>query len=284
MNRPSIALLVSVLATTAMAQFTSDVRLVEVYASVLDHKGNHVDGLLKERFRILDEGAPQAVYSFDADNVNLTCAILLDTTGSMQAVLPRVKNAVSNLLDQLREGDSAAIFGFSSNIEMLQDFTTDRAAAKRAVLRTRAGGVTALFDAIADVSRAIAPHAGKKAIVLLTDGDDNASGLTAAAAVKRVLETGVPIFTVAEGEARRSPQLRKRLRQLAEQTGGLSYEPNNASDIEKVFRDIEGELKHLYMLTYRPPPGDPTRWRAIQVQIAGAETYKVRGKQGYFPE
>ena len=279
------ALVICTLASVAApAQFTSDVRLVEVYASVFDHKGNYVDGLLKERFRILDEGSPQTVYSFEADSGNLTCAILLDTTGSMQAVLPRVKNAVSNLLDQMREGDSAAIFGFSSYLETLQDFTTDRAAAKRAVMRTRAGGVTALFDSIADVAQTISSRGGKKAIVLLTDGDDNASGLTADAATKRVLDTGVPLFTVAEGEARRSPQLRKRLRQLAERTGGLSYEPNNASDIEKVFHDIEGQLKHLYLLTYRPPKGDPAKWRTIQVEVAGTETYKIRGKQGYFPE
>jgi Ca-activated chloride channel family protein len=202
----------------------------------------------------------------------------------MQRALPAVKNAVGGLLDQMREGDSAGIFAFSSSFEMLQDFTTDRAAARRAVLRTRAGGTTALFDALAEVARTIASRGGKKAIVVLTDGDDNASGLTADAATKRVLETGVPVYTVAEGEARQSGQLRKRLRTIAERTGGFSYEPTSNADIEKVFRDIQGELKHLYLLTYHPPAADATQWRTIRVEIAGATGYKIRGKQGYFPE
>lgn len=270
-------------ALVTFAQFKADVRLVEVYVSVFDQKGNHMDGLAKDRFRILDGGAPQTIFSFEAESGDLTCAILLDTTGSMQKVLPSVKNAVSSLLDQMREGDSAGIFGFSSILVTLQDFTTDRAAARRAVLRTRAGGSTALFDALAEVSRNIGPRTGKKAIVVLTDGDDNASGLTADSATKRVLETGVPVYTVAEGEARRSPRLRKQLRQIAELTGGVSYEANSAADIQKVFRDIQSELKHLYLLTYRPPAGDPAQWRTINVEVAGS-AYKVRGKQGYFPE
>ena len=124
----------------AAAQFRSDVRLVEVYTSVFDQKGNHVDGLSRDQFRILDDGAPQSILSFDSESSELTCAVLLDTTGSMQSALPSVKNAVSNLLEQMRESDSVGIFGFSSSLVTLQDFTTDRAFARRAVLRTRAAG------------------------------------------------------------------------------------------------------------------------------------------------
>ncbi len=279
-----LSALAAAVAITAAAQFRSDVRLVEVYTSVFDQKGNHVDGLSRDQFRILDEGAPQPILSFDSESSELTCAVLLDTTGSMQSALPSVKNAVSNLLEQMREGDSVGIFGFSASLVTLQDFTTDRALARRAVLRTRAAGDTALFDAIADVARTIGPRKGKKAIVLFTDGDDNASGLTAEAAIKRVLDTGVPIYAVAEGEARKSAQLRRQLRQLAERTGGSSYEAGSPADIEKVFRDIQSELKHLYLLTYRPPEGDRTKWHTISVEIGGLTGYKARGKQGYFPE
>jgi Ca-activated chloride channel family protein len=283
-RRFGAATIASLLATAAAAQFKSEVRLVEVYASVFDQKGGHVDGLSKDQFRILDDGAPQTVVSFEASTSDLTCAVLLDTTGSIQNALPSIKNAVSNLLEQMRAGDSVGIFGFSSTLVTLQDFTTDRAAARRAVLRTRAAGETALFDAIAEVARKISPRKGKKAIVIFTDGDDNASALTADAAVKRVLDSGIPVYTVAEGEARQSAQLRKRLRQLAQRTGGFSYEATSARDIEKVFRDIEEELKHLYLLTYSPPVADQSKWRTIRVEIGGLSGYKVRGKEGYFPE
>ena len=135
-----VAALAGIVAIVAAAQFKSDVRLVEVYAYVFDQKGNHVDGLPRDQFRILDEGSLQPIFSFEAERGDVTCAILLDTTGSMQGALPSVKNAVSNFLDQMRDGDSMGIFGFNSALVTLQDFTGDRAAARRAVLRTRAVG------------------------------------------------------------------------------------------------------------------------------------------------
>jgi Ca-activated chloride channel homolog len=279
-----VAALAGIVAIVAAAQFKSDVRLVEVYADVFDQKGNHVDGLSRDQFRILDEGSLQPIFSFEAENGDVTCAILLDTTGSMQGALPSVKNAVSNFLDQMRDGDSMGIFGFNSALVTLQDFTGDRAAARRAVLRTRAAGATALFDAIAATAREIGSRKGKKAIVLFTDGDDNASGLTADAAITRALDVGVPIYAVAEGEARRSSQLRKQLRLLSERTGGISYEANSAADIQRIFRDIQGELKHMYLLTYRPPAADQAKWRTIRVEAGAGNSFHVRGKQGYFPE
>jgi VWFA-related protein len=272
------------LVVSGAPQFRSDVRLVEVYASVFDSKGNFVDGLSRDRFRILDEGDAQPVVDFETDSENLTCAVLLDTTGSMKNALPSVRNAVTSLVDQMREGDTVGVFGFSSTLVTLQDFTADRAAARRAVMRTRAEGETALFDSIAAVAERVGQAKGKKAIVLFTDGNDNASGLTAEAATKRVLETGVPVYAVAEGEARESVRLRRQLQQLAQRTGGLSYEAKSAADIEKVFRDIQSELRHLYLLTYRPPPADQSKWRAIRIEVAGLKGYKVRAKEGYFPE
>jgi VWFA-related protein len=264
--------------------FKSDVRLVEVYASVHDTKGNYIDGLPQDRFQILDEGMPRPIASFEAEGSNLTTAIVLDTTGSMQGALPAVKNAVSALLDQMRDGDTVGIFGFSTSLTQLQDFTADKAAAKRAVLRTRAGGATALFDSIAEIAKTMAARGGKKAIVLFTDGDDNASGLTAEAASRSVLQTGVPIYAIAEGEARHSANLVKQLRTLSDRTGGICYEAKTLHDVQAIFHDIQGELQHLYLLSYKPPAADPTKWRSIQVQISGVSGYKVRGKQGYFPE
>ena len=269
---------------SAAAQFRSDVRLVEVYASVYDHKGLPVDNLPRERFRVVDEGHPQAFVSFETTADAFSCAILIDTTGSMRDSLGSVRNAVSNLLDQMRPDDAVAVYGFSTSLKTLQDFTTDKASAKRAVGRTRAGGETALFDAISETSREIAPRQGKKVIVLFTDGADNASHLVPDAAIRRALKTGIPIYAVAEGEAIREGQLLKQLRSLATQTGGLCYQAKTGHDITKIFTDIQAELKHMYLLSYKPPGGDDSRWRAIQVAIDGAPEYKVRGKQGYFPQ
>ena len=106
--------------------FRSESRLVDVYASVFDRKGNPVDGILKERFAILDAGSVQPIVSFETESKSISCAILLDTTGSMKDALASVKNAVSMFVDELRKDDSAAIFDFSTSLRTLQDFTTEK--------------------------------------------------------------------------------------------------------------------------------------------------------------
>jgi VWFA-related protein len=278
----SIFLLIATVSLSA--QFKSDVRLVEVYASVFDRKGLPVDDLKKERFRVLDEGRPQPIVSFEQASDPLSCAILIDTTGSMRESLGSVRNAVSNLLGQIRPEDAVAIFSFSTSLVKLQDFTTDKSTAKRALTRLRAGGETALFDAISDVSREIAPRSGKKAIVLFTDGADNASRLVAGNAIDRAVKTGIPIYAVAEGDATREGQLLRQLRSLATQTGGLCYPAKNTHELAKIFADIQAELRHMYLLSYTPPKGDDTKWRSIRIDIDGGSDYKIRGKQGYFPD
>ena len=177
--RRAISLLV-VLSAASLAQDSLDtikvnVRLVEVYATVLDHKGKYVDGLKKDDFRVLEDGKPQKISSFESNSDALSCAILLDTTGSMREALPRVKNSVVRLIDELSPEDAVAIYTFDDHLTVRQDFTTDKAAAKRAVQRTRAEGATALFDAISEASEELAKRLGKKAFIFFTDGDDNSS-------------------------------------------------------------------------------------------------------------
>jgi Ca-activated chloride channel family protein len=278
-----IVIMLAATVSPLIAQFKSESRLVEVYASVYDQKGRAVDGLAKDRFQILDDGMSQVIYSFESATENLSCAILLDTTGSMRDALASVKNAVSSMLDQMRERDSVAVFGFNSSLTLLQDFTTDKSAAKRAVLRTRAAGQTALFDAIADVSNKIAARPGKKAIVLFTDGADNASRLIPESAINRALQTGVPIYAVAEGEATHSKQLLEQLKRIAERTGGNSYRARTGHEVARIFNEIQDQLSHVYLISYKPPNADGTKWRTIQVTVNGAKNYKIRGKQGYFP-
>jgi Ca-activated chloride channel family protein len=272
------------LALSLYSQFRSDVRLVEVAASVYDRKGNPVDDLPKDKFRILEDGSPQTIVNFESDSEALSCALLIDTTGSMQDALGSVRNAVSNLLEQLRPQDAVAVYAFSTSVSTLQEFTTDKAAAKRAIMRTQAAGQTALFDAIAGVSREIASRPGKKVIVLFTDGADNASHVVPDAAIRRAFTNSIPIYAIAEGEATREAKLLQELQSLATQTGGLCLQARNGHDVVKVFDSIQRELKHMYLISYKPPPGDTPKWRTIQIAVNGAPEYKIRGKQGYFPE
>jgi VWFA-related protein len=259
-------------------------RLAEVYATVWDHKGRYLDGLPQDRFQVKDNGEVQPLLAFESTTAKLSCAILLDTTGSMAAALPIVKNSVMHMIDELMPDDEVGIYTFSVGLKRLQDFTTDKAAAKQAVLRGRASGQTALFDAVSELSREIETRAGKKAIVVFTDGDDNASMLNARSAVQRAKKAGIPVYAIAEGDALKSKTLLAEIKEIAETTGAKFHEARQTSDINGIFQDIAGDLGHTYLLAYKPPPGTDQKWRTIELAVSGMKGVKVRAKEGYLPE
>ena len=264
--------------------FKADVRLVEVYASVFNEHGRYIDGLDQTKFEIRDEGLPQSIVGFGGPSDPLSCAVLLDTTGSMEKVLPQVRSSIGEFIDELGPGDSVAIYTFDTHLTVKQDFTTDKAAARRAVMRTRAGGQTALFDALAQTAHEIAPRKGKKAIVVFTDGEDNASAMSAISAKNSLRKIGVPVYTIAEGEARESKPLIEMLRDIARKTGGTASIVRKASDISAIFAGISRDMQHVYLLTYKAPSAGESRWRTIQVGLRETGKYSIRAKEGYFPD
>ena len=281
----AILLIVAVGASSGQdTVFRTETRLVEVYATIRDHNGRYLDGLTKDRFEVRDNGQAQPLAAFESNTSSLSCAILLDTTGSMADVLPVVKNSVIKLIDAMSDGDSVAVFGFANGLNRLQEFTTDKASAKQAVLRTRAAGATALFDAVSEVAREISPRSGKKALVVFTDGEDNASLLNASRAVQRAKKAGVPVYTIAEGDALKTKDLLKELKDISEGTGAASYEAHSSKNIADIFQEISGDLNHTYMLAYKPPPDSTQRWRTIQLSVVGVKDAKIRAKEGYQPE
>jgi VWFA-related protein len=264
--------------------FRVDSRLVEVYATIRGQDGHYLDGLPRERFLVKDNGVPQEVVAFESNSSGFACAILLDTTGSMVGALPTVKSSVLHMLDQMRDDDEVAIYAFSNRVTRLQEFTTDKASAKQAVLRTRANGSTALYDAISQVAREIAPRNGKKAIVVFTDGDDNASVLNARSASQRARKAGVPVYAIAQGEALRIKSLMARLKEISAQTGAQSYQAHRTSQIGEIFESIAADLRHTYLLAYKPPPSNDGHWRRIELTVSGVKGGRIRSKEGYLPE
>ncbi|MBZ5498463.1 MAG: VWA domain-containing protein [Acidobacteriia bacterium] len=276
--------LLSVSGQDQVLVFKTEVRQVVVYATVTDQKGRYLANLTKDQFEVRDNGERQEIAAFEAATADFSCAILLDSTGSMQAGLPVVKNAILRLIDSLRADDSFAVYTFTTSLAQLQEFTRDKYAAKKAVLGIRAGGATALFDAIAQISTDLSRQKGKKSIIAFTDGGENASFLNASAAMTRARSAGTPIYTIAQGEALTSPRFLGQLKLISSWTGASTYTIRQSRDIDEIFQKITQSLQNTYMLAYEAPPVVDSKWRTIQLALKGISNVRIHAKEGYFPK
>lgn len=271
--------------TTAAGEtlFRTTTRLVEVFATVSDSRGRYVDGLTRSQFTILDNGKATPIAAFGSEASDVSWALLLDTTESMQASLPALKRAALELIARLRARDSVAVYALSGGIAELQAFTADKDAAARAVLRTQPGGLTALYDGLVRVVRDIGGRPGKKAILVLTDGGDNISTLPAETAIQRAKSAGVPIYTIARGTDLHEPALEE-LAGISRSTGGLPFTLHASSEIPGLFDRVFEDLMHGYVLAFRPAEAEGGAWRSIDVLLKDPRGRKVHARDGYYPE
>ena len=264
--------------------FRAGGRIVEVYATVTDSRGRYVDNLNASQFAVLEEGQPKPVFAFENHTAGVSVALVFDTTGSMVTALPPLKNAAMQLVEDLRPTDSVAVYSFNDTVTELQPFTSDKAAAQRAILKTHAAGITALYDALVRVNRDLAARPGKKVVIVFTDGSDNASMLTANVAIERAKARGIPIYTIAEGEALTNPQLIAELGNMSQSTGGIPFLIRKLSDIGEVFDKVSQDLMHGYLVAFQPAPGDNHVWRKIEVVLSGPKGLHVRAREGFYVE
>ena len=157
--------------------------MVALNVTVLDPQARLLAGLSREKFSVFEDGVRQDIAYFETSEVPLDLALLLDTSVSMEPKLAFVQKAATGFVDALRDRDRAAVFGFSSYVRPLQAFTSDRSLVRQAIQATSAGGGTALYNAVYVALRAFQKVAGdgqvrRRAIVVLTDGEDTASLLT----------------------------------------------------------------------------------------------------------
>lgn len=261
--------------------FRADVRLVEIHVAVLDRGGRAIRGLTKSDFEIFDEGERRRPEIFESEESPFSVALLLDASGSMEEDLPLVKRAALTMIQQLRPEDRVAVFCFSDRTLALAEFTSEQKALGAAIRRLRAEGTTALFDALGRVAPALTARPGKKALVVFTDGDDNASALTLEHAVQRFRRESVPVYAIAYGNALKSSRLQDTLEQVARLTGGELLQARRPQDAVEAFERVSRDLTASYLLAFRPPSGKG-EWRRLRVSVPGRREARVRHREGYF--
>jgi Ca-activated chloride channel family protein len=271
--------MLAALGTGAGAQFTSGVNLVEVYASVTDSRGEPVKGLTRDDFELRENGDLQQVANFQTGDFPLAAAVALDRSFSMAGQrLELAKAGARAFLGELRPSDEAMIIAVGSEVETLAPLSTERARQVEAVARLDAFGTTGLHDAIIASIDAVQPAKGRRALILLSDGNDRYSRASAEDALARARASDVMIFPVALGAAR--PPL---FAELATLTGGRSYHVRDPNQLPPTLRAIAHELREQYLLGYTPKTpivAGSNDWRSITVTVT-RPGLQVRARDGY---
>jgi Ca-activated chloride channel family protein len=281
---PVLVVLAGALAS-ASSQFSSGVSLVEVYAAVTDQAGNPVTGLKREDFTVLEDGQAQPLSAFAEADFPLSVAVAVDRSFSMRPPQGRARPqfvsapaGARTFLGELRPQDQSMVVGIGSEVEVVAPLSNDRPAQLKAVAALTPWGTTGLYDAIIQSIDAIQEAKGRRAMILLSDGNDRYSKAAASEALERARRSDVMVYPVAIGSAQ--PPL---FAQLATLTGGRSFHPRSPAELDTVMRTIANELRHQYLLGYtpsRPIVRGDEQWRTIAVRVTRPNV-TVRARDGY---
>jgi VWFA-related protein len=282
----------------------SQVNLVNLFVTVRDKNKRIVTDLKQDDFKLAEDNQDQKIAFFSKEvSLPITLALLLDTSGSEQDMLGAIQSAGSSFLDRvLKKGDEALVMSFDTDVDMLSDFTDDRAQLDRAVRRARintpGGGMiagnpgpignqqmtgTALYDAIYLASgEKLNTEAGRKAIVIVTDAQDEGSKVRVEEAIESAQRTDSVIHILLVADRRfggGNPGVAKR---LADETGGRMIVVNSEKKLKEAFDEISDELRSQYTLGYYPSnAARDGKFRKIKVEMSNHDL-KVLARKGYY--
>lgn len=260
-----------------------DIHFVELYTSVLNRRGRPVRDLPQEAFTVLEEGEKQALRRFEqVENVPIHAGVLLDVSTSMLTRLDHaVKGALRFFEKVLTPRDRAAVITFNERPDVAVPFTNSLEVLAGGLAGLTAEGETALYDSLIYGLYYFSGISGKRAIVLLSDGEDVRSRYTYDDVIDYARRTGVAIYAVGIDLSGRSTDIRLKLQRLASETGGRSFFIDDAQELERVYESIQEELRSQYLLAYQSP-AEGEDFRRIDVQVEG-NGLSANTLKGYFP-
>jgi Ca-activated chloride channel homolog len=288
------------------------VNLVDVLFTVLNRRNKLVPDLEKSDFQIFDDKLPQEIRYFSKQtDLPLRIGMLLDTSNSIRDRIKFEQDAsVSFLFSVLRRNkDEAFVMTFDDEPQIIQPFTGDTGVLRDQITQTRAGGGTAIYDAVYDACvkelshpprpPGDQPDVVRRVMILISDGDDNLSTHTRAEAIEMAQRTSVVIYTISTSTQWVSPEETDRnkssdrkylktdgdqiLQQLAEETGGRAFFPYHVDDLDQSFQDIGDELRSQYSIAYLPTNYVMDgRYHKIRIEVPEHKGFQVRARRGYF--
>jgi VWFA-related protein len=264
---------------------------VNVLFIATDHHGKFVRNLNQGDFSILDDHKPpQSILNFRREtDLPLELGLLVDTSGSVHSRFDfEQEAAVSFLQHTLRANfDKAFVMGFSSHSLVTQEFTDNVRLLETGVRNLRNGGGTAMYDAIyracrEKLSKDKSDHPVRRAIIVVSDGEDNQSEVSRAMAIEMAQRAEVIVYAISTDDSGLILRGDKALQQLADATGGRAFFPFKLKDIKNSFAAIEDELRSQYVVSYKPADFDADgRYRSIEI-TAMKKDLQVRARKGYY--
>lgn len=273
------------------SRITLDVTRVSILFTVSDKKGRFVTNLTKEDFEVTENKKKQNILEFTAESdLPLRLALLIDTSNSVRDRFRFEQEAAIEFLNSLLRPrtDRAMIVSFDTAAELVSDLTDDHEKLVKAIRDLRPGGGTALYDAIFNackdrLMKDQPRHKFRRAIVILSDGDDNQSRYTRDQALEMAQKADVVVYTVSTNITRIPTDGDKILKYLATETGGLALFPFKVEDLSQSFENISNELRSQYNILYRPEPlvADGL-YHTIDIKVKGRKDLVVRARKGYY--
>ena len=272
--------------------YTKTVNEVNVVFTVTDKHGHYVKNLAKNDFAVLDDSKPaEQIRSFHNEtDLPLQVALLVDASNSVRDRFKFEQESAIEFLNQTVRPryDRAFIVGFDVTPEVTQDFTDNTEALSRGVRALRPGGGTAMYDALYFACRDKLLKAAqngpvRRAIILLSDGDDNMSHVTREEAIEMAQRAEVIVYTISTNVTGTRHGGDKVLERIAEATGGRSFFPFQINDVANAFVEIQDELRSQYALSYKPADlRTDGRYHTIEIMAQNHKGLRVRSRRGYY--
>lgn len=269
--------------------FKAKVEEVVLHATVVDDRQRLVTNLDRTAFTVYEDGQPQKITSFSHADIPVAIGIVIDNSGSMMEKRPSVNAAAINLVKASNPQDEVCVVNFNDEYYLDQDFTGSIPKLQDALEHIESRGGTALYDAIVASADHLKKNArlDKKVILVVTDGEDNASRESLEQAIRRLqAENGPTVYTVGilggEGKTKRA---KRALQEIAEQTGGVAFFPKDLSEVDSITREVAHDIRNQYTIGYKPVrPQSQGGYRTVRVE-ARAKGYgklQVRTRSGYY--
>ncbi|HUK17215.1 MAG TPA: VWA domain-containing protein [Bryobacteraceae bacterium] len=273
------------------ARITVDVTRVQMLFTVQDKHGRFVTDLGRDDFEVFENKRPQRIQEFTAESdLPLRLAILIDTSNSIRERFRFEQDAAVEFLKSVMKSraDKAMIVSFDTKPELVTDLIDNPDRLEDGIRRLRAGGGTALYDAIYYACRDKLAmdqprHKFRRAMVVVSDGDDNQSDFTRDQALEMAQKADVVIYAISTNISRAETDGDKVLRYLTQETGGQAFFPFKVEDLSQSFENIANQLTHQYNLLYRPEPlVTDGLWHTVQLRVRGRKDLQVRCRTGYY--